>query len=229
MTEPDIDFGDLPRYQASPALRAAIRRAAGPEGETPRSWWWAAAASAGATAMAMALLWMALLPRSTPADPLPRLVHSVLSEHTRNLIWGDLELNGLRPYVVPAALPWVRVETGIGHARAFLGDDQLRFVAGEPVYLEGRRGVALHYRDTDQHTVTYMALPAPRLTIPERHRVQVGPYRPALERNDGFAMWVWKEGDVACFLVADLISHADLERFKAHFLRIRQTTEPSLR
>jgi hypothetical protein len=227
MTDPDIDFHDLPRYQAPAALRAAIRRAAAPVPETPRrSWWWAAAVSAGATAMAMALLWISVLPRLTPADPIQRLVRSVVSEHTRNLIWGDVELFHLRPYIVPAALPWVRVETGIGHSRAFMGDDDLRFVAGDPIYLEGRRGVALHYRNREQHTVTYIALPAAGLTIPEHRRVQVGPYRPGFERYDGFALWVWKHGDVACLLVADMVSDTDLERFKLYFLRIRETTEP---
>jgi hypothetical protein len=226
MTNGDLDFGDLPRYAASPALRAAVRRAMTPERAAPRGWWWVASLTAGATAMAMGLAWVSLAPRPAPADPLPRLVRSVVSEHTRTLIWGDLQLGGLRPYVVPAALPWVRVETGIGHSRAFLGDDELRFVAGEPIYIEGRRGVALHYRDRDQHTVSYVAMPGPALTIPERLRVQVGAYRPGLERNDGFALWVWKHGDVACFLVADMVSETDLERFKAYFLRIRENTEP---
>jgi anti-sigma factor RsiW len=225
----DFEFdlrSELPRYQAPPELRAAILRAASPVREAPRGWWWVAAVSAGATAMAMALLLISVLPRVTPTDPLLRLTRSVVSEHTRNLIWGDLQLGQVRPYVVPAALPWITLETGIGHARAFLGDDQLRFVAGDPIYLDGRRGVALHYKDPDEHVVSYIALPAPGLTVPDAERVAVGRYRPALLRQDGFAIWVWKHADVACFLVADLVSETDLERFKSYFLRIRETTEP---
>ncbi len=227
MSEFEIDLRrELPRYQAPPELRAAILRAASPTPEAPRGWWWFAAVSAGATAMAMGLLLISMLDRVTPRDPLLRLTRSVVSEHTRNLIWGDLQLGQIRPYIVPAALPWITLETGIGHTRAFLGDGELRFVAGDPIYLEGRRGVALHYKDSDEHVISYMALPAPGLAVPDAERVPVGRYRPGLLRQDGFSVWVWKHADVACFLVADMVSDTDLERFKTYFLRIRETTEP---
>jgi hypothetical protein len=226
--EPDFDLArDLPRYQAPPELRAAIRRVMTPE-RRPRAWWWVAAVSAGATALAMTLLWASILApgRSAPGDPLHRLARAVVSEHMRNLIWGDLPGPEFRAHVVPAALPWLLVETGVGHHRAFIGDGQLSFVGGDPVYLDGRRGVALHYKDQDGHGVSYVALPAPGLTMPEKIHVPVGRYRPGLMRHDGFSLWVWKEGDLACFLVADLVSASDLERFKEYFLRIREATQP---
>jgi hypothetical protein len=47
-----------------------------------------------------------------------------------------------------------------------------------------------------------------------------------LARDNGFATFVWKQGDVACFLVSDMVSVADLERFKDYFVRIRTATEP---
>jgi hypothetical protein len=220
---------DLPRYQAPPELRAAIRRGMSPE-RRPRAWWWVAALSSCATAMVLALFWASLgtlMPwRGVPADPLHRLARSVLSEHARNLIWGDLQGPEFRPHIVPAALPWLRVETGVGHRQAFIGDGQLSFEGGDPVYLDGRRGVALHYRDYEGHGVTYLALPAPALTLSEALHVPVGRYRPALIRSDGFSIWVWKEGDLACFLVSDLVSESDLERFKVYFLRIREATQP---
>ena len=75
---------------------------------------------------------------------------------------------------------------------------------------------------------TSAVLPAPGLTVPERHRAQISHYRPALFRNDGFTVLVWKHGDLACFLVSDMVSERDLERFKSYFLRIRETTEPYL-
>ncbi len=218
----EIDLTELPRYAASAELRAAIRRAAAPE-RAARRWWWPAALSAAATAMVMALSWASVLPRALPADPLHRAVRAVVSEHTRNLIWGETQ-----PRVVSAALPWLAQETGIGLTRAFAGDNELRFVAGEPIYLEGQRGVAFHYINPDEHVVSHMVLPAPGLVLPEGSRVPVGHYRPALTRSDGFAILVWKQGDLASFLVADMVSEADLERFKTYFLRIRETTEPYL-
>lgn len=218
MTDPEIDLAQLPRYAAPPGLRAAILRAAAPA-LAPR--WWPAALSAAATAMAMSLLWVSVLPRLLPADPLQRTIRAVISEHTRSLIWGES-----RPQVVPAALPWLSQETGIGLARVFVGDSELRFVAGEPIYLEGQRGVAFHYTDPDEHMVSYLVLPGPSVAIPEKHRVQIEHYRPALTRADGFAILVWKHGDLVSFLVSDMVSETDLARFKSYFLRIRETTEP---
>lgn len=218
MTDPEPDFLEgLPRYRAPAPLRAAILRAAAP---APR-WWWPAVLSAAATAMAMVLLGIAVLPRVLPAEPLQRAIRAVVSEHTRILIWGQAH-----PQVIPASLPWLTQETGIGLQRVFFGDSQLRFVAGEPIYLEGQRGVAFHYTDPDEHMVSYMVLPAPGLAVPERNRVQIGRYRPALTRSDGFAILVWKHGDLASFLVSDMVSEVDLARFKAYFFRVREATEP---
>ena len=74
--------------------------------------------------------------------------------------------------------------------------------------------------------VTYVALPGAGVTVPDRARVQVDRYRPALVRDSGFAAWVWKYGDVACFLVSDMVSADDVERFKEYFVRVRTNTEP---
>ena len=74
--------------------------------------------------------------------------------------------------------------------------------------------------------ITYMALPAVGLTVPDRERVQIERWRPALLRDSGFASWVWKQGDVGCFLVSDMVSADDVERFKEYFVRIRVATEP---
>jgi len=37
---------------------------------------------------------------------------------------------------------------------------------------------------------------------------------------------VWKHGDLACFLVSDMVSEAELETFKDYFVRVRTATEP---
>jgi hypothetical protein len=111
-------------------------------------------------------------------------------------------------------------------ARAFAGDDQLTFVAAEPVYVDQRRGVALHYRDADGHLVSYIAVPAPTVKVPDRERVQVDRYRPALVRDSGFAAWLWRQGDIACLIVSDRVSDAERETFKDYFRRMRAATEP---
>ena len=150
-------------------------------------------------------------------------MRAVVSEHSRTLMWG-----ARHGEIVPTALAWVTQESGIALRTVFAGDDRLTFVAAEPVYLERQRGLAIYYRDVDGHMVTYIALPAPGLTVPDRARVQIGRWRPALIRDSGFASWVWKQGDVGCFIVSDMVSTDDVERFKEYFARVRATTEPVL-
>jgi hypothetical protein len=139
-------------------------------------------------------------------------------------MWG-----ARRPDPIPAALPWLTQESGIDLLRVFLGDERLSFVAAEPVYLEQRRGIALHYRDDEGHLLTYLVLPAPGLPMPERRRVQVDRWRPALLRDNGFAVWVWKQGDLACFIVSDRVSETELNQFREYFVRVRLATEPILK
>ncbi|PYM50865.1 MAG: hypothetical protein DME14_04410, partial [Candidatus Rokuibacteriota bacterium] len=145
---------ELPRYVAPARLHAAIVEAAAPA-PPRRSAWLAAAFAAAATALVLVLAFVPLLPRILPADPAQRLMRSVVAEHERALMWG-----ARRPEAIPTALPWLTQESGIGLTRVFGGDDRLAFRGAEPVYLEGRRGIALHYRDADGHLVTYMVLPA---------------------------------------------------------------------
>ena len=183
--------------------------------------WLAAAFAAAATTLVLVLAFLPLLPRIPPADPAQRLVRSVVAEHERALIWGARHAE-----TIPAALPWLARESGIGLTQVFVGDDRLVPVGAEPVYLEGRRGLVLYYRDGDGHLVTYTVLPAPGLPIPDRQRVQIDRWRPALLHEEGFSAWVWRQGDLACFIVSDMVSEADLERFKDYFVRVRTATEP---
>jgi len=210
---------ELRRYAAPAYLRGSIAETAAPARSRPA--WLAPTLAAAATALVLVLASIPFLPRILPADPTERLVRSVVAEHTRALMWG-----ARRPEVVPAALPWLTQESGIGLRKFFVGDDRLVFVGAEPVYLEGRRGMALYYRDGDGHLVTYTVLPAPGLPIPEQRRVQIDRWRPALMGDSGFSAWVWRQGDLACFVVSDMVSESDVERFKDYFVRLRVSTEP---
>jgi hypothetical protein len=209
----------LPRYSAPAQLRAAILASATP---TPRRSWAAPVFAAAAASLVLVLVGAQYLPRTAPADATTLLMRAVVSEHSRALMWGSR-----RAEIVPAALPQLAEESGVTLTRVFMGDDRLTFVAAEPVYLDRTRGVALHYRDVEGHLVSYVALPERRLTVPERRRVQIGRWRPALLHDDtGFVSWVWRQGDLACFLVSDLVSDNELDRFKDYFVRVRTDTEP---
>ncbi|HUK63058.1 MAG TPA: hypothetical protein VLV15_06990, partial [Dongiaceae bacterium] len=61
---------------------------------------------------------------------------------------------------------------------------------------------------------------------PDRDRVQIERFRPALMRDSGFAAWLWRQGDIACLIVSDMVSDAERDTFKDYFLRVRNTTEP---
>ena len=210
--------GELTRYTVPARLRVAIVEAA-PKPRRPM--WLGPLVAAAATAMLLLLAVIPVLPRITPSDPAQRYVRAVVSEHARTLMWGARHGD-----VLPTALPWLTQESGIGLSQFFVGDEQLVLVTAEPVYLERERGIAIHYRDNDGHMLTYIALPATHLVVPDRARVQVDRWRPALLRDSGFSTWVWKQKDVACFLVSDMVSADDVEKFKDYFVRVRSTTEP---
>jgi hypothetical protein len=210
---------ELPRYAAPNALARAIRTAA--PVRAPQRPWLAPAVAALATAMVLLLVFMPMTSRLVPVDPTERLVRAVVSEHTRVLMWGARHGD-----VVPATLPELSRETGMALTRSFIGDEKLTLLAAEPVYVDRRRGIAIHYRDTDGHLVSYIAVPATGVAIPDRDRVQVDRFRPALVRDSGFATWLWRQGDVACMIVSDRVSDAELETFKDYFKRLRAATEP---
>jgi anti-sigma factor RsiW len=211
----------LPRYPAPARLRAAVQEALGAAPRPAAAWWLSPALAAAGTALALALFLVPLLPRTAPLDPVERLVRSVVSEHTRAVLWGVR-----RPDVIPAALPQLTQESGIALTRFFVGDEHLSLVAAEPVLLEQRRGLALHYQSEEGRRLTYIVLPAPGLPMPERRRVQVDRWRPALLEEGGFSVLLWKHGELACFLVSDLVSEGDLPQLKDYFARVRASTEP---
>ena len=209
---------ELPRYTAPAHLRQAVR-ATIPE-RRPRAPWLWPAVTALATAAVLVLFFLPSLPRLLPGDPATRLVRAVVSEHTRTLMWGSRWGD-----VVPTVLPGLSQDTGVTLSRALDKDERLTLIAAEPVYVEQRRGVAMHYRDVEGHLVSYVAVPIPNFTVPERYRVQVDRWRPALVRDGSFAAWLWRQGDVACVIVSDRVSDGELDTFKDYFRRLRLTTE----
>jgi len=209
----------LPRYPAPAHLRVRIRAAAAAR---PGTLWWSAPVGAAlATAMLMVLVLLPVLPRSAAPDPLQPLVRAALSQHTRSVLWGEP-----RPEAIPAVLPRLMRETRIELAKVFEGDDEVRLVGVEPVVVEGRWGLAFSYQDREDHALTYVILPGQGLAVPNRNRVQIDRFRPMLTQINGFSVFVWKQGPLACFLISDLVSEGDLTRFRDHFLRIRLETEP---
>jgi hypothetical protein len=208
----------LPRHPAPPHLRLAIVALTT---RAPRRGWWAPVLSALATALVMVLLGLPLLPRATPPDPLQQVTRALISEHTRSLLWGTP-----RPEVVGVALPRLMEETGIGLSAFFYGDDDVQLLNVEPKIVEGRRALAFTYQDAEGHLLTYLLLPGAGLTLPDRGRVAIDRYRPVLTTVNGFSLLFWKQQELACFLIAGMVSEHDLARFKQVFLKVRAATRP---
>jgi hypothetical protein len=161
------------------------------------------------------------LSTSPVADPVRLVSRAVLNEHARTILWGES-----RRDVVPAVLPRAMEESGVALNLVFSGDERLWLVNAQPVYLDGRRGIELAYRDADGHTVSYVVLPARTLTLPDRGRVQIANWRPLIRTEGGFSMILWKQQDLLCALVSDLVSADDVARLKEYFVKVRSSTEP---
>jgi hypothetical protein len=214
---------ELPRHPAPRRLRAAIMERAGRESPRPRRaiLWMPPAAAALATAL-VTLLWIApSLPTGAPSDPIRLLARAVISDHARAILWGESHAD-----VVPAVLPRAMDESGVALSWVFAGDDAIRLVNAQPTYLEGRRGIELTYRDTEGHAVTYVILPAGSVVIPERGRVQIDRWRPLVRTEAGFSFIIWRQQNLLCVLVSDLVSEADLAKLKQYFVKVRSSTEP---
>jgi hypothetical protein len=214
----------LPRHAPPAGLRASIvdavtsgaRRGAG-------KWLWIApTAAALATAMIMVLVIAPSLPTtSVTADPVRLVAQAVISEHARTILWGKT-----RSDVVPAALPRAMEESGVGLNWVFTGDDMIQLIDAQPTYLDGRRGIELSYRDADGHAVTYIVLPARTMALPDHGRVQIDRWKPLLRKEGGFSLIIWKQQDLLCVLVSDLVSDADIGKLKEYFVKVRSSTEP---
>ena len=204
---------ELPRHTAPSHLRAAVARAAGRVGSRPT--WRLPVFASMATAMAAALLFITVLPRSGFDEPLERVTRGVVAEHARTILWGSRTVLN------------VDEQAGVRLARRFNGDERLNFINAEPIYIDRRLGIALHYRDVDDHLITYVVLPGHGLSVPDRKRVQVDRFRPGVWEDGGFATIAWKQDDFMCLLVSDMVSPTDLARFKQYFLTLRSNTEPA--
>jgi hypothetical protein len=204
---------ELPRHTAPLHLRAAVAGVTGRA--TARPPWRPAVFASIATAMIAALLFVTVLPRGGGNDPIDRVLRGVVAEHTRTILWGSRTVLNADE------------QSGIRLLRRFDGDDRLNFVNAEPIYVDRRLGISLHYRDVDDHLITYVVVPGQGLSVPDRRRVQVDRFKPAVWEDAGFATIAWKQGDFMCLLVSDMVSPTDLARFKQYFLTLRATTEPA--
>ena len=133
----------LPRHAAPARFRSTLAEALAPRPPAASACPHGSRPPPSALAMAMImLLWIApALPPVAPPDPLRPLTRAVINEHSRTILWGES-----RPDVVPTVLPRAMDESGVSLNWVFTGDDDIRLVNAQPIYLEGRRGMELPTR-----------------------------------------------------------------------------------
>jgi hypothetical protein len=213
----------LPRHRAPGSFRVALAETLAPPAARRRRFamWFTPALSALATAMIMVMLFAPWLSPRVPPDPIRPLARAVINQHARAIWWGES-----RPDILNSVLPHAMHESGVALNWVFTGDDHIQLVNAQPIYLEGRRGMELAYHDAHGHTVTYLILPLPSLTLPERGRLQIDRWRPHVRKDGGFAMIMWKQRDLLCVLISDLVSDDDFGRLKEYFVKVRSSTDP---
>jgi hypothetical protein len=213
--------GALPRRPAPARLRVAVLEEFNPPESRRRPAFWLPPALAALAAAMVMVLWLApALPRPG-VDPMQILSSAGISEYAR-AVWGDV-----RPDIVPGSLPRVMEESGVILNWVFVGDEEIQLVGALPTVFDGRRAMALVYRDREGHTVSYIIALGPNVIIPERGRVQIERWRPLIRKDNGFSVILWRQSGLVCVLVSDLVSERDLGRFKQYFVKVRSATELS--
>jgi len=209
----------LPRHPAPASLRVAVVEALAPARRW--DWLWLTPSLVGAAAAMIAVLAVGLyLPSAVPGDPVQQIVRAVITEHARTLTWGEQGADAIL-----VALPRAMEESGVFVTRLFTGDDDLSLVSAQPTFVEQHRAMSLGYMGRDGHAVTYVVMPAGTLTLPELGRVQIATWRPLVRRESGFSLIMWRQGNLLCALVADLVSDEDVARLKQYFVKVRSATE----
>jgi anti-sigma factor RsiW len=192
---------DVVRYPSPAHLRVQIAQQL--EGRTwtriPRSvtWRWLAASAVVLLAVAASALVL------TRRD----VLHAFIPEATRNYreMVMQHELFGF-----PDVGPWGSTELprllseqlGLPVTSLFLGDSELVLMAARPLLVRDRKGMVLLYADRRGWVSSLLLVAATDIEIPRGSRLQLGAFRPYHTQADSLRVVVWKQGEMACFLVA---------------------------
>ena len=64
------------------------------------------------------------------------------------------------------------------------------------------------------------------VALDNRGRVQIDRWRPLVRTENGFSMILWKQQNLLCALVSDLVSRDDLAKLKEYFIKVRSSSDP---
>ena len=219
----------LPRYQAPAALKQALEArfltapatdvappplaklvALAPPAVVPRAprarRWIAPVLSAGAAAALSVVLMLALRPRPPRPDG-GALVAEVLSDHMRVVASThplDVESGGIHQ-----VKPWFTGRIDFAPRVAFSGDSDFPLVGGSLGYVFDRKAAVLVFKRR-LHTITLLVFPPDGLAVAGAGADHGGPPSVVAQSRHGFAVLLWRDGDLGYALVSD-VARADLE------------------
>ncbi len=127
----------------------------------------------------------------------------------------ETEIEHLRP-LVAADINSERL--GLPVTSLFLGDSELVLMGARPLLARDRKGMVLLYADRHGWVSSLLLVSAPDIEIPKGSRLQFGTFRPYHTQADSLRVLVWKQEEMACFLVA----RAGDQQLADLFLKIRR-------
>jgi len=208
---------EVAHYRLSADLRAQI------EGQLEGKTWmgiptwvtWRWLAAAAVLLLALAISPLMLIRR----DPLRTFIPEATRKHREMVVQHELFAF---PDVGPggsAELPrLVSEQLGLPVTSLFLGDSDLVFMGARPLVAGDRKGVVIVYADHYGWVSSLQCVSAPEIEVPKRNRLQVEAFHPYHTQVDSLQVLVWKQEEMACFLVAQASDQelADL------FLKVRR-------
>jgi len=188
-----------PYYRASEQLasrvQAAVRASAKAEARPRLTWPWAAAVSLAAAA---AILWGAILIRSTAAQP-DLLAQDLVAGHVRSLMANHLlDVPSTDQHTVK---PWFNGKLDFSPQVKDLTDEGFRLTGGRLDYLNGRAVAAMVFQRR-QHVINLFVWPSARAET----------NGPSAIARSGFNLVHWNADGLAYWAVSDL-NAAELQDF----------------
>jgi hypothetical protein len=192
---------DVARYPSPAHLRARITQQL--EGKTwtgiPRlvTWRWLAASAVVLLAVAASALVL------TRRDPLRTFIPEATRNHREMVMQHEL-------FGFPDVGPWGAAELprllsewlGLPVTSLFLGDSELVLMGARPLLVRDRKGMVLLYADRHGWASSLQCVSAPEIQVPKRNGLQVESFHPYHTQVGSLQVLVWKQEEMACFLVA---------------------------
>jgi hypothetical protein len=208
---------DVARYPSPAHLRAQVAQQleGRPWTVIPRlvTWRWLAASAVVLLAVAASALVL------TRRDPLLAFIPEATRNHREMVMQHEL-------FGFPDVGPWgsadlprlLSEQLGLPVTSLFLGDAELVLMAARPLLVRDRKGMVLLYADRHGWVSSLVLVAAPGVEIPKGSRLQFGTFRPYYTQADSLRVLVWKQGEMACFLVV----RAGDQQLADLFLKIRR-------